>query len=114
MKTIIDWIAKYEKKVEPIRLPAGYTFIGTNEEGFVMYRIAGDIMWINQGCGIASVWIPRMEKIARDHGCKKIFAPTFHKEKAFSRLFGGKYIYEYEDRGNTYHVFVREVNDEKE
>lgn len=106
---VAGWVDLYREKVEPFRLLPGYNLWATHEHGFLMWKIEGDIFWLNQCCGDAFYWVPVIDKFARDNGCVKMRAPTIYVSPGYCRLFGGKIVGEYQDGGNTYHVFEREV-----
>ena len=110
-QTLSDWISLYVKKTgEAFRLPPGYTLWAEHEHGFVMWKVSGEVLWMNQCSCDRAYWLPFIIDLAKRRGCKKIMAPTSMKEKSFGKVFGAEFVYEYEDGGVKHRVFSREVD----
>lgn len=109
---LLYWINKYKKITdEQFMLLPNYIFMASIEHGFVMYRIVGDTMWINQCCGhVNEYWKPILTSIAKINNCKWFKTTTNHRPKLFERLFKMKQIYEYKDSyKQSHYIFAKEV-----
>lgn len=113
MKTLNDWVKKYEAKAEKLDILPGFSLDYVPGKGFMCWKVIGRVFEIGHTCtNDVKFFENRAIEAAKEMGCVKIRTQTFRDPVAYRRLTGAIIRWDLSGvrpNGKMYWVFDKEV-----